>query len=169
MLGGRAAGDRNGEDPEAEDREAERLVEEVLVASRALVGVAVRSVGALDRDVTLPQFRALVVLATRGQQNLRSLAATLGVHASTATRLCDRLVTKRLIERGPGADRREVSLVLTGEGRRLVDEVNARRREEIGRILDRVPPKERSVIARALHAFAAAAGEPLDDTEVAFP
>jgi DNA-binding MarR family transcriptional regulator len=53
------------------------------------------------------------------------------VHPSTITRLCDRLVTKRLVHRGAATNRREVSIRLTPKGRRLVDTVTERRRAEI--------------------------------------
>jgi len=41
-------------------------VDTVLAASRALVAVAARSLAAAGDEVTLPQYRALVVLAARG-------------------------------------------------------------------------------------------------------
>ena len=42
------------------------LTDALLTASRALVAVAARSLAAVDDDVTLPQYRALVVLAVAG-------------------------------------------------------------------------------------------------------
>ena len=50
-------------------------------------------------EVTLPQYRALVVLASRGPQRIVDLAGFLDVTASTATRMCDRLVRKGLVRR----------------------------------------------------------------------
>ena len=73
---------------------AEEVVDAVLRASRVLVAVAVRSLAAVDHDVTLPQYRALVVLASRGPQRPSALAEALAVHPSTITRLCDRLVAQ---------------------------------------------------------------------------
>ena len=46
----------------------DELVDTVLAASRALVAVAARSLAAAGDEVTLPQYRALVVLAARGPQ-----------------------------------------------------------------------------------------------------
>ena len=54
--------------PSAHDDEFEKVVELVMRASRALVAVASRSIAAVDDTVTLPQFRALVVLDARGGQ-----------------------------------------------------------------------------------------------------
>ncbi len=121
-------------------QKGDQVVDAVLRASRVLVSVAVRSLVAVDHDVTLPQYRALVVLASRGPQRPTALAEALAVHPSTITRLCDRLVTKRLVHRGGSpTNRREVSIRLTPKGRRLVDTVTDRRRTEIATIVARIP------------------------------
>jgi DNA-binding MarR family transcriptional regulator len=139
------------------------VVDAVLRASRVLVAVAARSLAGSDQDVTLPQYRALVVLASRGPQRPSLLAEALAVHPSTVTRLCDRLVAKRLVQRRESAtNRREVSVTLTAKGRRLVDAVTARRRVEIATIVDRIPAAKRATMVRALHALGDAAGEPDD-------
>ena len=144
---------------------AEQVVDAVLRASRVLVAVAVRSLAAVDDDVTLPQYRALVVLASRGPQRPTELAEALSVHPSTVTRLCDRLVARGLVQRSASAaNRREVSIRLTAKGRRLVDAVTKRRRIEIGRIVARIPERERATMVHALHALGEAAGEPADTT-----
>ncbi|MDQ1429637.1 MAG: hypothetical protein QOF40_239 [Actinomycetota bacterium] len=139
------------------------MVDAVLRASRVLVAVAVRSLAGTDDEVTLPQYRALVVLASRGPQRPSSLAEALAVHPSTVTRLGDRLVAKRLVQRrGSATNRREVTITLTAKGRRLVDAVTARRRVEIAEIVARVPTTERATMVHALHALGEAAGEPDD-------
>jgi DNA-binding MarR family transcriptional regulator len=141
----------------------EQVVDAVLRASRVLMSVAARSLAAADHDVTLPQYRALVVLASRGPQRPTALAEALAVHPSTITRLCDRLVAKRLVQRaGSSSNRREVSIRLTAAGRRLVDAVTERRRAEIADIVARIPARERGTMIRALHALGEAAGEPAD-------
>lgn len=136
------------------------LVDAVLSASRVLVGVAARSLADLPEEVTLTQYRTLVVLASRGPQSLAGLAAAVGVTSATTTRMCDRLVRKGLIRRRaePG-DRRQLRVGLTRSGRDLVDSVTERRRAEIAAIVAQVPPRERAVLVRALDRFAAAAGE----------
>ena len=125
-----------------------------------LVSVAARSLAGVADRVTLPQYRALVVLASKGPQNAGALADVLGIHSSTLTRLCDRLVTKGLITRRESPDnRREVVLDLTPRGRRLVRSVTIRRRAEIADIVSRVPRAQREAMVRALQAFGDAAGE----------
>ena len=136
------------------------LVDAVLGASRALVAVAARSLADLAEDVTLPQYRALVELAARGPLRLAELASAIGVDPSTATRMCDRLVRKQLVQRRRiSADRRGVRISLTGAGRALVEEVTSRRRVEIAQILRRMPRADRASALRALRVFADAAGE----------
>jgi DNA-binding MarR family transcriptional regulator len=136
----------------------------VLTASRVLVAVAARSLAAHEGEISLQQYRALVVLASRGPQRPVDLAQALGVDPSTATRLCDRLVRKRLISRRrQGDDRREVRLDLATGGRRLVENVTALRRAEIERILKLVPPEEHRSLIEAFTTFGNAAGEVPDD------
>jgi DNA-binding MarR family transcriptional regulator len=136
------------------------VTDAVLVASRALVGVAARSLAAVEDEVTLPQFRALVVLSSGGARRQGELAETLGVHPSTATRLCARLEAKRLITRQPAEEsRRELIVDLTRAGRDIVDSVTARRRQEIARIVAKIPRREQRILVHALGAFAEAAGE----------
>ena len=145
----------------SEERSADELTEAVLTASRALVGVAARSLSAATDDVTLPQYRALVVLAARGPRRVGDLAESLGVHPSTATRLCDRLVDRRLVRRAiDRTNRRETTIALSAKGRTLVDAVTDVRRAEIREIVERIPLRSRTAAVDALHAFADAAGEP---------
>lgn len=134
-------------------------VDSLLAASRALVGVSARSLAGVD-DVTLPQFRALVVIATHERVTVSALAERLDIHPSTATRLCDRLVRKELIRRvRRGADRREIGLVLAAKGRRLVERVTERRRRDLAAIAGRMSVDELRAAVAALSAFTAAAGE----------
>jgi len=132
----------------------------VLAASRALVAVAARSLAAAGEEVTLPQYRALVVLAARGPQGTADLAAALAVNPSTATRMCDRLIRKGLVRRHRQAgDRRTVRITLTAEGRDLVTEVTRLRRAELARLLGALPSDQHQQVIAAFEAFAAAAGE----------
>jgi DNA-binding MarR family transcriptional regulator len=136
------------------------IIDSVLSASRVLVAVAARSLSDIGEDVTLTQYRTLVVLASRGSQNMAALAEAVDVTPATATRMCDRLVRKKLIvRRSERGDRRQVRLVLSQSGLELVARVTDRRRREIERIVATVPEEERDVLIHALNKFAAAAGE----------
>ncbi len=105
-----------------------------------------------------------MLLASRGDLNVGSLADALDVHQTTVTRLCDRLVAKGLVNRmSSAANRREVIVALTPQGDALVRAVSARRKREINTVLARLSTRERAVIADAFWTFADAAGEASDD------
>src|SRR6201994_4365323 len=116
------------------------VLDAVLTASRVLVAMAARSLADAGEEVTLTQYRSLVVLASRGPQGVASLAQALAVTAPTASRLVERLVRKGLVRRrADRQDRRQVRIGLTEAGRDLVRLVTERRREEIAVLLDAIP------------------------------
>jgi DNA-binding MarR family transcriptional regulator len=138
----------------------EETVDAVLTASRTMVAVATRSLGAAAEETTIAQYRALVVLASRGPQRLVDLAGALDVAPSTAGRMGDRLVRKGLIRRHRArADRRSVLVSLTAAGRQVVDDATTRRRALIAGIMGRLPGEQQQAVAAAMALFAAAAGE----------
>jgi DNA-binding MarR family transcriptional regulator len=118
-------------------------------ATRDLVGLALRSVEHLE--VSLPQFRLLLVLHELGRSSATQCAEALGVVGSSVTRLSDRLHASGHIVRGgdPG-NRSVVTLELTESGRRVVRQVTTRRRRELGQVLDRLDPAERARCATTL-------------------
>jgi DNA-binding MarR family transcriptional regulator len=134
-----------------------------IAASRVFVAVIAESMAELESSVTMPQFRTLVILATRGPSNLTAVANLLGVHPSNATRTCDRLVRAGLIARRQAHhDRRHLVLDLTPEGRQQVRSVMRRRRLALRRVIARMPVPQRRELADALRAFGEAAGEIVD-------
>jgi len=138
----------------------ESAVDGVLAASRTLIAVATRSLGAAAEETTIAQYRALVVLASRGPQRMVDLATALGVAPSTAGRMCDRLVRKGLIRRHRArVDRRAVLVSITPAGRQVVDQATTRRRALIAEILAELPAARQRAVAEALGTFAEAAGE----------
>jgi len=131
----------------------------LLVASRALVGVAARTLPD-SAGVTLQQYRVLVLLFSEGGTTVGRLAIRLGVHQSSVTRLCDRLAGKELIKRTSGIeDRREIQISLSAAGRRLVERVSAQRRDELREVAARMSVEARQQAVAGLLAFAEAAGE----------
>lgn len=139
-------------------------VDATMRAARVLAGVVAESMARVESRVTPPQLRVLVLAASRNALNLTGVAAALDVHPSNATRTCDRLVDAGLLTRTQATeDRRQLRLVVTDSGRRLVESVMAHRRLAVERILARMPATARARMAAVLEAFAAAAGERLDD------
>ena len=132
----------------------------MLSASRVLVAIAARSLADAGEEVTLTQYRSLVVLASRGPQTVAALAEAVAVTAPTASRLCDRLVKKGLVRRRTDRnDRRQVRIGLTEAGRQIIDTVSTRRRSEITDLLASMPPKTQRSVATALAQLAKSAGE----------
>lgn len=118
-------------------------------ATRDLVGVALRSVENLE--VSLPQFRLLMVLADIGKSTSTDCAKALGVVGSSVTRLADRLDSSGHLVRGSDPSNRSiVTLELTPRGRKLVKQVATKRRRDLSRVLDRLDPTERAACASAL-------------------
>ncbi len=140
--------------------EHEAIVDAVLSASRVLVAVAARSLGDVAEEVTLTQYRTLVVLASRGPQRLAALAEALDVTPPTATRMCDRLFRRGLVvRRHERDDRRTIRLTLSDTGQALVHAVTERRRAEIARLLQAIPRSQQSALVDSLQRLTAAAGE----------
>jgi DNA-binding MarR family transcriptional regulator len=114
-------------------------------AAQVLAGVALQSVDALDRAVTLPQFRMLAVLADLGRARSVQVAWVLGLETSTVTGLADQMVAAGYVSRGgePG-HRGGVILELTVAGRDLVGQVAAWLKQELARILRQLLPAGRA-------------------------
>jgi DNA-binding MarR family transcriptional regulator len=145
----------------SEHDDVDAVTTAVLTASRLLVAVAARSLAAVEDAVTLPQFRLMVVLANREPLTLTAIAEQLAVNPSTAMRMVDRLSAARMVTRVVNpAVRREHLVRLSEIGRRVVDDVTARRRAEIAAIVARMPPATRRGLVAALQAFSRAGQEP---------
>lgn len=144
--------------------EQESVREVVLAATRALVGVAARSLADVSDEVTLAQYRILVLLDGRGPMTMGEFATSLDVNPSTVTRVCDVLVDKKLIRRVDAShDRRGVRAELTARGHRLVDVVMDHRRRLIDDALARLSPDRQRRLARSLAEFATAVGQTSQD------
>lgn len=153
---------------QAEGGPDDRLADAFLTASRALVGLAVHSIGVGAPEVTVAQFRLLVLLAASGERTVGDVAEHLGVAQSNASRHCDRLQRLGLLARRRSrSDGRVVRVRVTDEGRALVEAVDRQRRDEVRRLLGRLSPDERAGALEAMRAFSRAAGELGDRSWVA--
>jgi DNA-binding MarR family transcriptional regulator len=143
------------------DESLDAITDALLTASRLLMALSARSIGQVDENITIPQFRTLVILSNRGPINLATLAGLLGVQPSATGRMVDRLVSAGLLDRLPHpTSRRELLAALTKRGREVVRRVTAHRRAEIAQIVEQMPASDRHGLVRALTAFTAAGGEP---------
>jgi len=74
----------------------------------------------LTIDLTMSQFKVLLLVQEEGPLRVSEIAAALGVSQAVVTGVTDRLVHRDLIERvGDPHDRRVVICKLTGEGEQL--------------------------------------------------
>ncbi|MEV0004022.1 MarR family winged helix-turn-helix transcriptional regulator [Micromonospora sp. NPDC050980] len=100
------------------------------------------------------QLRAVMVVEQYDGINLRRLASLTDMLLSSASRLCDRLVAAGMLEREPGRhDRREISLHLTPEAKRLLAGLRAERRRRLTRILNAMSPDGRVALLRGMREF----------------
>jgi DNA-binding MarR family transcriptional regulator len=138
------------------DSLASQEVETVVRATQAVGGLIAETLAGLAPSVTMPQWRALV-LAAEGPCTVSDVAEDLGIHASNATRLCDRLVRAGLVRRERADDdRRRVLITPTPAGRRLHRRAMEQRREHIEAALAEMTSEERSELVEGLDVFLAA-------------
>jgi DNA-binding MarR family transcriptional regulator len=102
-------------------------------------------------ELTIPQLRALSIVADRPGCTMGELAGGLGIRVNAATGLADRLVQHKLLEReADPADRRLVRLRLTASGRRAWEACRRERRRRVDEALQRLSTHEQGQIAAAL-------------------
>ncbi|MEU4660165.1 MarR family transcriptional regulator [Micromonospora chalcea] len=140
------------------------LVDQLAALSRVTVGFTAQTLAGLDTELTLSQYRTMVLLAARGPLRTVDLATVLRVHPSTATRTCDRLVRRDLVARRRGTtDRRVAWLTLTGAGRDLVGKVVRGRTDRIRDLVRAADAARATNAADLIAALVTAAGEPTED------
>lgn len=128
--------------------------------ARAMVGLTMQSVEVLGGEVSLPQFRLLLVLSGLGRVPSSRLAAEMGTSASSVTRLADRLEAAGLLVRGTDSRSRSVvTLEVTQAGVALVARVVARRQELLAGALSQLAPGERAAMVGVARRFAGIAAD----------
>ena len=140
--------------------DAEAAAVAFMTASRALLGMSLRSVAAAPVPLTVPQHRLLVLVSADGPRRIGTLAADLGVNQSNASRLVARLVDQGLVRRVTDpADGRASVVEATAEGRRVLDAVSEHRLRELRAVVAAMPSTSWRPAVQVLHAFNAAAHE----------
>jgi len=120
----------------------------------ALLGIWESAREGTANRVSGAQLRAVMVVEQSDGINLRRLATRLDMLLSSASRLCDRLVAAGMLEREPGRfDRREISLHLTPEARRLLAELRADRQAQLAAVLAGMSPEGRDALLRGMREF----------------
>ena len=115
-----------------------------------------------DMELTMPQFRTMVLLA-QGPQRMGNIAAHLNTSLSSATSMIDRLVGKDLVERTPDAsDRRVVACQLTGRGKQEMDRFLQLHQLQFANIADRLNITELQLVVQAMEVLCRASQRPDD-------
>src|SRR3954466_620936 len=141
-----------------------------ITASRALVGMAIRSIDSVAGDVTIAQPPVLVGLAARGPQTVGDIAAELAVNPSNGTRHCDRLYRLGLVNKQRSrSDGRIVEVSLTRAEKQLLAAATEQRRREVATVLGQMDATLGDATIEALARFNRAAREVEDQDWVATP
>jgi DNA-binding MarR family transcriptional regulator len=93
--------------------------------------------------VTLHQFHLLLYMKASGKTRVTDLSGMMMVSKPTASRMINTLCDKGILKKkADDHDRRLVFLVLTPKGERIVEEMQAKQRELLSRVLDKMPAAE---------------------------
>ncbi|MBS0242056.1 MAG: bifunctional helix-turn-helix transcriptional regulator/GNAT family N-acetyltransferase [Proteobacteria bacterium] len=112
----------------------------------------------LGSGLSLPQGRLLFEIAQsdKAMATPGALASLLGLDAGYVSRLVAALESRGLVRREASAsDGRSVRLVLTADGRRAFRDMDARSRDEIGKLLGAIPGPARGRVVEAMRAIEA--------------
>lgn len=140
--------------------DAEAAAAALMTASRALMGMSLRSVAAAPVPLTVPQHRLLVLVASGHARRIGALAEDLGVNQSNASRLVARMVEQGLVRRvADPADGRASLVEATAAGRRVIDAVSEHRLRELRAVVAAMPPETWGLAVEVLREFNAAAHE----------
>ncbi|MFQ5351886.1 MAG: MarR family winged helix-turn-helix transcriptional regulator [Candidatus Binatia bacterium] len=137
------------------------------MARRELIERTHRSVSRLARSfqqlmreqlscgpVTVQQCYTLAAL-TQGPRTMKSLAADVGLHQSTLTRVVEKLERQGLLQRErDGNDQRTVRVALTDAGREMHAKLDAGSKLLVGHLLDGVSADEQNAVVTGLELLA---------------
>ena len=130
---------------------AERCAWELLDAVPPLMWHIRRHLRAQRRGLSMPQFRALVLIGNTPDANLSVVAEHLALSLPTTSRMVSGLVDRGLLRRsGCPTDRRRVSLAVTAKGRGVLDAAWSAAGDELAGHLRVVSPDRLAAVADAM-------------------
>lgn len=141
--------------------ESAKLLARVLGIVRTLAGA--RSVQPwTDVDLSMPQFRLLMTVASTGGLTGRDIARHLRIGPSAVTPVVDRLVSQGLVRREPDEnDRRVIWVRPTSRGQQLRDRLFAANRDALRDLLGDLDPAELKTVHDAVRILDRQAGRRL--------
>jgi len=103
------------------------------------------------RGLSMPQFRAMVMIANRPCMSLSCVAEHLALSLPTTSRIITGLVNKGLLKRqGCADDRRQVSLGITGRGQAVLTKAWSAAQQSMAAELKRFTPKQRATLIQGM-------------------
>lgn len=104
-----------------------------------------------ELNLTMPQLKVMLILATKGGAGGQELVSVLGVTLATMTGIVDRLVAADLVTRREDPqDRRVRRVELTDAGRQLIDGLMSAGAEHQKRLLSRLDLGELHTVEQAV-------------------
>jgi DNA-binding MarR family transcriptional regulator len=105
-------------------------------------------------DLSVPQFRTLAYLGRQGESSLSQVADHIGVALPSASKLVNRLVSKKYAERKTQTkDRRQVKLTLTQSGSHKLEDARRAARIHLTTRFADLPKAELKQIIQAMQIF----------------
>ena len=112
--------------------------------------------------ITAAQFKVMIIMAQFGVDTPAELCRNLSLDSGSMTRMLDRLEQKGLLGRKRSElDRRQVQLVLTADGQRLVDKLPQIGAEALNELAGALEPGELQALEKILKKILIAAGDPI--------
>jgi DNA-binding MarR family transcriptional regulator len=107
-----------------------------------------------ELDLTMPQFKVLMVLFSKGKTSVGEIAEILRVKTPNITWILDKLVEQELVERNHDfADRRVVYSQLTPKAKKLISQLIQTKIERFQRVLAKLTPEELIDLEKSLLAL----------------
>ncbi len=104
-----------------------------------------------EYQITIPQLVCLLALESQGSLNVQVLAKTVHLNPSTVVGILDRLEQKGHVQRHRNnGDRRKVSVSITPQGEKLVQDAPPLLQQVLGNALHQLPELEQVAIAMSL-------------------
>jgi DNA-binding MarR family transcriptional regulator len=141
---------------------AQELAEEILrgMAGWRAAAASEGFTGLLGRALSMAHVHVMFTLHKHGSMRMSDLAAALDISVANATGIVTRMEERGLLERSRDAnDRRVVNVVLTDEGRELLEDMDRRRREFFTSLLSRISVEELTQLRNGMRAMFRVAGE----------
>jgi len=102
-------------------------------------------------ELSMPQFRAMVIIANRPDVNLSCVAENMALSLPTTSRIVAGLVNKGFLKRNDStADRRKMSLGITARGQSVLSGAWSAAQKSMAAELEQFTPSQRVAVAQAM-------------------